>query len=221
MQKPHTRDSEGDTLKGTESKISTIRINSGILKGFRLEFPFIAQKSQTRPTKAIVRESFFNSIGAQIKGASFIEAFGGSGSMGIEALSHGAKEALFFESNPQNAQILSHNLSRARTRHSTLRFEVFMQDFFTSNAFLASLQNASILYLDPPFFVRAGMEDMYVRCFEFIAQIENPYIFLCAFEGMSEAKIPQSLGNFVKMKHKKFGKSTISYFSNTQGEFYG
>ncbi len=211
----------GDTLKGIESKIPDIRINGGILKGFKLEFPFIQQKSKTRPTKAIVRESFFNSIGVQIQGVSFIEAFGGSGSMGIEALSHGAKEALFFESNSKNAQILSHNLARAKARCSALQFEVFVQDFFTSSANLAHLQNKSILYLDPPFFVRAGMEDMYVRCFEFIAQLENPHIFLCAFEGMSGAEIPQNLGNFVKIKHKKFGKSTISYFLNTQGESYG
>ena len=187
-----------------------ITISTGKLKGLKLLLP---ASSTTRPTKAIVRQSFFNTIGNEIIDCVFVEGFGGSGSMGIEALSRGAKEGIFIELDSQSAQILTHNLLCAKKRAKELQYRIYTQDFFTTKDILYTLQTYSILYLDPPFALREGMQDIYHKCFEFVSNIHNPYIWLIAFEGMSEQDMPQALGKYARIKQKKFGKSTISYFA--------
>ncbi|WP_394959884.1 16S rRNA (guanine(966)-N(2))-methyltransferase RsmD [uncultured Helicobacter sp.] len=187
----------------------SITISAGKLKGLKLLLP---PTLTTRPTKAIMRESFFNTLGGEIVDCVFIEGFGGSGSMGIEALSRGASEGIFIERDSHSAQILSHNLESAKNRDKSLRYRIYTQDFFASADVLCALTNHAILYLDPPFSIREGMADMYQRCFEFVRNLENPRIWLIAFEAMSAEDMPQTLGKYAKIKQKKFGKSTISYY---------
>ncbi|WP_394985166.1 16S rRNA (guanine(966)-N(2))-methyltransferase RsmD [uncultured Helicobacter sp.] len=189
---------------------SNITISAGKLKGLRLISP---PSHTTRPTKSIVRQSFFNTLGSEIVDCVFIEGFGGSGSMGIEALSRGASESVFFEQDSQSAQILTHNLLHAKQRDAAVRYRIYTQDFFACAHILQSLQTYTILYLDPPFALREGMEDIYHKCFGFVRALNNPYIWLIAFEGMSEQNMPQTLGKYARIKQKKFGKSTISYFN--------
>ncbi|MCI6218191.1 MAG: 16S rRNA (guanine(966)-N(2))-methyltransferase RsmD [Helicobacter sp.] len=199
-----------------------LRINTGKLKGLSLGFLKHSQAlCTTRPTKAILRESFFNSLGVNVIDSTFIEAFAGSGSMGIEALSRGAKCAVFFESNRNAACILKENIHRAKQRVQDLEFVLYEKDFFEAFAWVDSLQDRSILYLDPPFFVRKGMDGIYERVFTFVSRLQNPFITLLAFEGMSACSLPQTLGNYDRMEQKRFGKSTISYFVNTRGVLHG
>lgn len=198
----------------------TICIHSGTLKGLRLQLP---PKTFTRPTKSILRESFFNTIAHQVVGCVFIEGFGGSGSMGIEALSRGAKEIVFYEINPQIAQILELNLNKALARLDSIHNEnltqktqsahIIQQSFFYSFEMLQNTQSRTLLYLDPPFFTRKGMQELEQQCFEFIATLRNPHIFLIAFEHISIINLPKNLGKYVKIRAKKFGKSTISYYT--------
>lgn len=199
-----------------------LRINTGKLKGLSLGFLKHSQAlCTTRPTKAILRESFFNSLGVNVIDSTFIEAFAGSGSMGIEALSRGAKCAVFFESNRNAACILKENIHRAKQRAQDLEFVLYEKDFFEAFAWVDSLQDRSILYLDPPFFVRKGMDGIYERVFTFVSRLQNPFITLLAFEGMSACSLPQTLGNYDRIEQRRFGKSTISYFVNTRGVLHG
>lgn len=200
--------------------IQTIRIHSGTLKGLRLQLP---PKAFTRPTKSILRESFFNTIAHQVVDCVFIEGFGGSGSMGIEALSRGAKEVVFYEINPQIAQILELNLNKALARldsihtknltQKTQSAHIIQQSFFHSFEMLQNTQSQTLLYLDPPFFTRKGMQELEQQCFECITALHNPHIFLIAFEHISIINLPKNLGKYVKIRAKKFGKSTISYYT--------
>ena len=198
---------------------STIRIHSGKLKGLGLQLP---PKSFTRPTKSIVRESFFNTIAHKLIGCTFIEGFGGSGSMGIEALSRGANEVLFYEINPEIVKILQCNLNKALARLDSLnenlppnkipKASIITESFFNSHKTLQQSKNPTLLYLDPPFFTRKGMQGLEQKCLDFIGTLENAYIFLIAFEHISAINLPQNLGKYAKIRAKKFGKSTISYY---------
>ena len=72
----------------------TKKIISGKYKGRSLKLP---SKTTTRSSKVIVLESFFNTIQFGIMDAVFVEVFSGSGSVGLEALSRGAKKIIFME----------------------------------------------------------------------------------------------------------------------------
>lgn len=184
-----------------------LRIIGGKFKGLKLE---MLDSPLTRPTKAILKESLFNTLQNDIIDCGFIEGFGGSGSVGIEALSRGAKEAIFIESNPQSLKILKANLAKLKNIQTQIHLA---NTFDILPTLIQHIQIPSILYLDPPFVIRENMSDIYQKCFDLVAQINNPQIFLVVFECLSTYKMPQNLGNFCIIKQKKFGKSGLIYYT--------
>ena len=85
------------------SKTLSKKIISGKFKGKVLKLP---SKTTTRSSKSIVLESFFNTLQFDIVGATFVEVFSGSGSIGLEALSRGAEEIIFMEKDREALKVL-------------------------------------------------------------------------------------------------------------------
>ncbi len=172
--------------------------------------------SSTRPTKAIVRESFFNTLQAEINGAHFIEVFSGSASMGLEALSRGAKSAVFFEQNKSAYATLLENISLFRNRlKKEIEIQTFLDDAFKLLPALC-LKNGvlNILYLDPPF-ETSGFLGIYEKCFHALERLLNrshSKNLLVVFEHESLHEMPKSLVTLAIIKQKKFGKTTLTYF---------
>lgn len=185
-------------------------IFSGILKGMRLEW---AQKASTRPTKAIVRESFFNTIGCNIIGSIFIEAFGGCGSMGIEAISRGADKAIFYEYDKETYEILLQNIENAKKKMSTLKLYAHNADFLAQSIQdYMDLKRHIILYLDPPFSIRDGMEDIYEKLFIMVKNFHQSNVDFIIFEYWSGYNMPSILGDYTLLKIRRFGKSSLAYY---------
>ena len=193
-------------------------IQSGALKGLRLLWN---ESSSTRPTKALVRKSFFDTLQSEIRGAVFIEGFGGCGSMGIEALSLGASEAVFCEIDPKAFRILQTNLALAQKRHATqksqnkLKFHAYNADFFTQDfqGRQGWQDKPIILYLDPPFSIREGMGDIYERLIAYVKSLEIFSVSFIVFEHWSEYNMPLQIGRFTQLKSRRFGKSTLTYYT--------
>ena len=82
------------------------QISSGIYRGKKLALPGL---SSTRSTKSIVKGSFFDTWRAELRGAAFIECFGGSGAMALEALSNGAKNVYAIEKDAAAHKIMRKN----------------------------------------------------------------------------------------------------------------
>ena len=85
-----------------------MRITGGEFGGRNLKVP----KSDTiRPTQDRVREAVFNIIQFEVPGCDFLDLFAGSGAVGLEALSRGAKSATFVEANRRHIAVLNENLA--------------------------------------------------------------------------------------------------------------
>jgi 16S rRNA (guanine(966)-N(2))-methyltransferase RsmD len=104
--------------------MSSPRIISGTAGGLRLQS---VPGDVTRPITDRVKEALFNILGADIEGASFLDLFGGTGSVGIEALSRGAKYACFIDKNRKAYETIKANLD-----HTSLdeKAEVILIDAF-------------------------------------------------------------------------------------------
>lgn len=100
------------------------RIISGSAKGMRLKS---VPGDSTRPITDRVKEALFNIIGNDINEAFFLDLFGGTGSVGIEALSRGAASATFIEKNRNAYQTLKSNLQYCKVEQRAL---TFMEDAF-------------------------------------------------------------------------------------------
>jgi 16S rRNA (guanine966-N2)-methyltransferase len=83
--------------------MGTLRIVAGRLRGRRLRVP---SNPDLRPTSDKVREALFNILGQDLSGFDVLDLFAGSGAIGFEALSRGARRVVFVEANPKTAVAL-------------------------------------------------------------------------------------------------------------------
>ena len=192
-----------------KKNILTTQIIAGKYKGKKIELPSL---DVTRSSKARVKESFFNVLQFDIIDKVFIEAFAGSGSIGLEAVSRDVKKSYFIELNKSSYNILVNNCKSIDiNKCQTMLGDTFVQ----LPSILNSLKNSSdelIVYIDPPFDYRDGMEEIYEKSFDLVKEIENDNIMMICFEHVSTVEIPDVLGKFEKYKSKKFGKTTLTYF---------
>ena len=188
----------------------TTKIIAGKFRGKLLELPSL---EVTRSSKSRLKESFFNVLQFDIIDKIFVEAFAGSGSIGLEAISRDAKRAYFVELDKASYRILIQNCKMI----DSTKCQTFLGDSFTQTPeIISNLKNSSdeiIVYIDPPFDHRDGMEDIYNKSFEMVKNIENENIYMIVFEHITTLEMPEVLGKFSLKKSKKFGKSTLSYYS--------
>jgi len=85
-----------------------VRVIAGQAKSHPLRFP---KGAKTRPTTDAMRESLFSSLGSRVVDARFADLYAGCGSVGIEALSRGAREGLFVDSDGRCTAVMARNLA--------------------------------------------------------------------------------------------------------------
>jgi len=184
------------------------KIIAGKYKGKRLLLP---SKMTTRSSKSIVLESFFNTLQFNIVGANFVEVFSGSGSIGLEALSRGAKKIYFMEKDSNALKTLKENIEQTDPNAC----EVFAGDSFSNiHTVVSKLKKSNedaYFYIDPPFSIREGMEDIYEKTMQLIKELPELHVKLIIIEHMSGLDIPQKLGIYQVKKSKKFGNTTLTY----------
>lgn len=188
----------------------TQRIIAGKFKNKVIELPSL---DTTRSTKSIVKESFFNTLQFDIIDTNFVEAFGGSGSIGLEALSRGASKAYFCEIDKQSYKTLQKNCASI-DKENTITVLADSFEFIPRlvNEQLKNDSNPIVVYIDPPFDFRDGMEEVYDKSFDLAKNLTNENIFMIAYEHKTELQMPDSLGRYTKTKTKKFGNTSLSYY---------
>ena len=128
-----------------------MRIISGELKGKKLSVPL---DKSTRPLRDMVRESIFNildhsnKVSTKIYNAKVLDLFSGTGSFGIECLSRGAAEVIFFENYHNSLKILKQNIFNLKLENRSIVF-----DYSAYNLKEVNLEDRifNIIFLDPPF----------------------------------------------------------------------
>lgn len=194
-----------------ESKPTT-KIIAGAYKGKVLELPSL---DVTRSSKSVLKESVFNVLQFDIIDKIFIESFAGSGSIGLEAISRGAKRAYFIELDKNSYSILVKNCKNVNIEKcQTIQGNAFVQTPLILD-FLKNSKEEIILYVDPPFDYREDMEGIYDKSFRMIENLESNNIFKIIIEHQSALEVPEILGKFSLEKTRKFGKSSLSYYSYT------
>jgi 16S rRNA (guanine(966)-N(2))-methyltransferase RsmD len=190
-----------------EFKISII---GGEYKGKKLES---ASLMTTRSTKSILKGSLFDTLQFDIIDQNFVEVFGGSGSMGLEAVSRGAKCAYFIEKDRKAYKVLNRNCdSISKDKTETFfgdSFDIYPQ--IVEN--LKKHNQKAYLYFDPPFDIRDGMQDIYDKVISLIANTPKDIVILIIIEHATNTKMPESIGEFTLKKSKKFGNSSLAYYS--------
>ncbi len=159
----------------------------------------------TRPTSDRVKESIFNIISKEIPNATVLDLFAGSGSLGIESLSRGAKKVIFVENNHSAAKNIQNNLENLKI--SDNEYILINKDttkFLTSNI---TETKVDIIFADPPY-----LSKWYENALD---EIENSQI--CSekctviFEMPTNCKIllQSNTQGWIKEDERHYGKTKI------------
>jgi 16S rRNA (guanine(966)-N(2))-methyltransferase RsmD len=140
----------GDAGKWSKDVVAageeTMRVIAGQARGTRLR---TLRGRRTRPTSDRVRESLFNILGPRVQEAEMLDLFAGSGSVGVEALSRGARRVVFVENDAAAAQVIRQNLSLT---HQAGRAEIRVQHALVAVRQLARQgRGFPLIFLDPPY----------------------------------------------------------------------
>ena len=175
-----------------------MRVITGIAKGKKLK-PLPSM--DVRPTTDKVKEAVFSAIQFDIEGRVFLDLFAGSGQMGIEALSRGAKFAYFVDSSPEAIKVCTENVVSSGFKDSSL---IVRRD---ANSFLSTLsEKIDIVFLDPPY--KTGL---LVNSAEKVALcMKDSGIIIC--EHPLDENLPENIDMFEIYRKYKYGKICISIY---------
>ena len=178
-----------------------MRIIAGEYKSRKIKQP---KAERTRSTKDRIREAVFNMIAGEVPGSVVMDLFAGSGAFGLEALSRGAKKAVFVEKDARSARVIKENIGLLKVQERTL--------IITKDAFKAIEDSEGdkfdLIFADPPY-----NSNMIKKVLIIINQcdIVNSSGFL-VLEHHKNEDIPDSVGNVSIYKQRTYGKITISVF---------
>jgi 16S rRNA (guanine(966)-N(2))-methyltransferase RsmD len=180
------------------------RIIGGEGKGRRLESP---KGQATRPTASRVRQTLFDILAPRVPGSRFLDAFAGSGGVGLEALSRGAARVVFVEKAAEAVAVLKRNLARLRAEE---RADVHRQDALVALAAYGDQgRSFDLIYLDPPY--EAGL---YEAALDQVGRAG-----LLAADGRLVAEhfhkhaLPERIGSLERIRSVRVGDHLLSFYA--------
>ena len=120
-----------------------MRVITGKARGIQLKTP---EGMLTRPTADRVKEALFSIINFDIPGAKILDLFGGTGQLGIEALSRGASSAVFVDAREESCKLIRENLKRTKLDQDA---KVIRSDYL--DYLSRCREEYDIIFLDPPY----------------------------------------------------------------------
>ena len=181
-----------------------MRIIAGRLKGRKLQ---AFKGRQVRPTADRVREALFNILNRKFIDAKVLDLFAGTGALGIEALSRGAKSAVFVDNDAHSLEVLRSNLDRCALQHST---QIIQWDIARSLACLKAYPRTfDMVFMDPPY--HCGMVPTTLQHLEKSGCLEPQAVLAAEHEAGATFEIESS--RFTCTDNRRYGRTALSFFS--------
>ena len=156
---------------------------------------------ETRPTTDRIKETLFNMIQDELYGIRFLDLFSGSGAIGIEALSRGAKKAILVDSSKSSLAVINRNLETTGLSENA---EVKSSD---SISYLKGCdEKFDIAFLDPPY--RKGLLEKALDILPIFMNRTGKII--C--EHPRDEELPNQIGEFVIKKQYRYGKIMLTAY---------
>lgn len=179
-----------------------MRIISGKYKGHQL----VAFKADhIRPTTDRVKETLFNKLMFQLEGARVLDLFCGTGNLGLEALSRGARECVFVEKNVKSIEITRKNIQKLKVPASDYR--IINMDVL---AYLKNYQGEAfdIIFADPPFTEK--MAHSVMEAASGSAAFGSQTVL--AIESERKERMEDKYGKLLRFDAREFGDKILSLF---------
>ena len=183
-----------------------MRVVSGKSRGTKLIAP---DGSNTRPTVDRIKETLFNMINFDIPGCLFLDLFSGSGAIGIEALSRGAKKVVMVERQAEAIACIRKNLEKTRLQEGAIVYNI---DIYTAlQKINQNHEKFDIIFMDPPYQME-GLPKIFEDIKQYELLSETGYIIL----ERATTTEPLSFEGYTLIKEKTYKTTTLSFFERIQ-----
>ncbi|MCI0764541.1 16S rRNA (guanine(966)-N(2))-methyltransferase RsmD [Bacillus sp. TL12] len=180
-----------------------MRVVSGKCKGHPLK---AVPGNTTRPTTDKVKEAIFNMIGPYFEGGVALDLFGGSGGLGIEALSRGIDKAIFVDRDNKAVKVIHQNLESCKVHDQA---EVYRNDAERAvKALIKRELSFDLILLDPPY-----KDQKIISLISVMDQhgLLNKDGLIMAEHG-DDVVLPETIGGLVKVRAENYGITAISIY---------
>lgn len=192
-----------------------LRITGGEKRGRKL---FSPPKDSIRPASDMIRQAVFNMLTGELEGREFNDIFAGTGIVGIEALSRGAKRAIFVENDRRRVDLIKRNLAHVGlVREGDVR----LADAFLWARHFRPSGGPTIVFLGPPYELFAAPELQ--RTLDLVARVQaslrpDDILVLQFAQEIPEESLPGAEGWY---RLRKYGKTRVGLWSPTPKESAG
>ena len=177
-----------------------MRVITGKARGVQLKTP---EGMLTRPTADRVKEALFSIINFDIPGASVLDLFGGTGQLGIEALSRGAARCTFVDAREEACRLMRENLKRTKLSQAGTVVRSDYMDYLNR-----CRERYSIILLDPPY-AEVFLENAIKRIAEIdILQTDG----IIVAERPVGKDLPWTFAGYQRSKDYKYGKTLLTIY---------
>ena len=177
-----------------------MRVITGKARGVQLKTP---DGMLTRPTADRVKEALFSIINFDIPGAKVLDLFGGTGQLGIEALSRGAASAVFVDAREESCKLIRENLKRTKLDKEA---KVIRSDYL--DYLSRCREQYNIIFLDPPY-AEVFLENAIKRITE-IDILQSDGIIVA--ERPLGKELPWEFEGYIRSKDYKYGKVLLTIY---------
>lgn len=175
-----------------------MRVITGSARGRNLET--LAGEEVTRPTTQATKEALFSSIQFEIEDRRILDLFAGSGQLGIEALSRGARVCTFVENNRQAYKIVEGNVNHCKMQDKS---NIVLSD---AKAFLCRKERFDVAFVDPPY-----DKGLTTACLPLLTEcMDDDGVIVC--ETSNKEELPESVNGWSVTRAKKYGKAKLTYY---------
>ena len=180
-----------------------MRVITGKARGRKLKT--LEGEYVVRPTSDKVKEAMFSIVHFELDGATVLDAFAGSGQLGIEALSRGAAKAYFIDENKAAFETVKENLKLTKLFDDAV---VLNADAFT---YMRNTQEKfDIVFLDPPY-----RKELVANALPVAARCCKPgALVVCETDAREE--LPETAGTLTKFREYKYSKTKLTTYRNQE-----
>ncbi len=178
-----------------------MHINAGNVRGLKLKS---LKNEDLRPTKDRIKKSLFDILRFKLSGKVFLDLFGGTGQIGIEAFSQGAERVIIVEKEKSNSKLIQKNIDKVNHGGNIC--------LYTTDA-LNFLQNKQtkidIAFLDPPY----KATELLFQALQKLAELKfPPEIIVC--ETLSCENLPENILSFNLRKKYHYGRIALNMYEH-------
>lgn len=175
-----------------------MRVITGSAKGRKL---ITLEGEDIRPTSAKVKGAIFNSIQFDIEGRNVLDLFAGAGQLGIEALSRGARKAVFVDLSRDAIKVVNDNLEHCRLKDNATVFNGDGLSYLKTTR-----EKFDIVFIDPPY-----KKQLTLKALSLVLGVLNDGGIIVCETDINE-ELPESIGEYTVAKQDTYSKTKLTIY---------